>query len=279
MKLYYYPGAHGVTNFGDELNTWLWPQLIPECFSGSDQQRFVGIGTLLNNGLPADQRKIIFGSGVGYGNAVPRVDEHWKIYFVRGPLSAKALEIPASLAITDAAILTAQVDLPAVAKTGRCAYIPHWENANGAWQSLCAEVGMDYIDPRWPLEQVLEALRAADLVLAEAMHGAIIADTFRVPWIPIKTRKNILDFKWMDWCQSMEIVYKPVMLLPYWELQGTGWWRRGRQWIKRRLLATQLRRAARQTPFLSDPAVFQDRLNRATERLRQLRDDFQEGRV
>ena len=47
------------------------------------------------------------------------------------------------------------------------------------------------------------------------MHGAIIADTLRIPWIPISTRPSINTFKWLDWCESMELEYSCVNL--YWK--------------------------------------------------------------
>jgi succinoglycan biosynthesis protein ExoV len=46
------------------------------------------------------------------------------------------------------------------------------------------------------------------------MHGAIIADYFRTPWIPVKISRKILDFKWHDWCESIDVQYEPVLLQP-----------------------------------------------------------------
>ena len=52
---------------------------------------------------------------------------------------------------------------------------------------------------------VIDKIRSCRLLITEAMHGAIIADTLRVPWVPLKTNKTINDFKWNDWSKSMEI--------------------------------------------------------------------------
>ena len=41
------------------------------------------------------------------------------------------------------------------------------------------------------------------------MHGAIVADALRVPWIPVATNSTILSFKWQDWCSSIGVEYKP----------------------------------------------------------------------
>jgi succinoglycan biosynthesis protein ExoV len=49
------------------------------------------------------------------------------------------------------------------------------------------------------------------------MHGAIAADTLRVPWIPYRCSTNIGTFKWQDWCASMDLKYEPLVLHPYLE--------------------------------------------------------------
>src|SRR5215210_6848355 len=99
MKLYYARLKGG--NFGDDLNRWLWERLVPGLLDSDGSVLFVGIGSILNSLLDNDKVKVIFGSGAGYG-AAPRIDHRWKIYFVRGPLTAEALGIDRKLAITDA---------------------------------------------------------------------------------------------------------------------------------------------------------------------------------
>lgn len=37
------------------------------------------------------------------------------------------------------------------------------------------------------------------------MHGAIISDAFRIPWIPVKCFPFIDEFKWLDFTSSMNI--------------------------------------------------------------------------
>ena len=46
------------------------------------------------------------------------------------------------------------------------------------------------------------------------MHGAIVADALRTPWIPVVTSPRILSFKWQDWCASIGVPYQPWILLP-----------------------------------------------------------------
>jgi len=63
------------------------------------------------------------------------------------------------------------------------------------WPAVAAETGFELIDPRANPRLVVERIARADLVLAEAMHGAIIADTYGVPWIAFATSKNFSSTK------------------------------------------------------------------------------------
>lgn len=44
------------------------------------------------------------------------------------------------------------------------------------------------------------------------MHAAIIADAFRVPWVPMVTSPQINTFKWLDWTSTIEQRYTPIVL-------------------------------------------------------------------
>ncbi|MEL6326241.1 MAG: polysaccharide pyruvyl transferase family protein [Cyanobacteria bacterium J06626_23] len=222
MQLYYYQRRDRQSNFGDELNTWLWPRLLPNFFDDNATTRFVGTGTLLNQRLPERthqaNRVVIFSSGAGYESPLRQVPDHWQIYCVRGPRSAQQLGLPDKMAIADGGLLVNQCFQPVDAHACKGAsFIPHIHHANYAqpeWELLCQGANIRYIDPRWPVEQVLQAIGESSVLLAEAMHGAIVADALRVPWVPIVTSPRILRFKWLDWCDSMGLPYRPQYLAP-----------------------------------------------------------------
>lgn len=213
MRLYYYKDRVG--NFGDDLNPWLWSRLIPEIIDQDEHTLFVGIGTILNDDIPDAEQKVVFGSGVGLGG-VPRLDDSWHIYCVRGPLTASALGLPEEKAITDPAALLRTVDLPAAVHHAPVSFIPHLESQLRArirgidLEAACEGLGIHYIDPQASVNEVLAEIQGSEVVLAEAMHGAIVADALRVPWIPIQLYDHILDFKWKDWCRSVQLQYHPI---------------------------------------------------------------------
>ena len=210
MKLYYFKEQNG--NFGDDLNEWLWPKLIPGVMDDDDSALFIGIGTIINDLIPGGCNKIVFGSGVGYLKFVPRIDESWKIFCLRGPLSARALGVDSCLAVTDAAILLRNVFNNPCKKKTRISFMPHAIHANSELENLCSELGVGYISARWPVEKVLTAVAQTECLVTEAMHGAIAADVLRVPWIPVYTTLQMNPFKWEDWCQTINVSFEPTKL-------------------------------------------------------------------
>ena len=218
MHIYYFDGTRikdfKGKNFGDELNPWLWPQFFPDILNVCNNLTFVGIGTLLNDRLPKDRKKIIFGSGAGYGNT-PHIDHTYKIYFVRGKLTAKVLGVDPNLAITDPAILIRKIFVASGNKRFKKSYMPHYMeaiiNGNG-WRKICEDLNIHYIDPTASLQKVLAEISETEILFTEAMHGAIVADALRTPWVAIKSHPRILQFKWNDWLSSIEIPYQPFIV-------------------------------------------------------------------
>jgi succinoglycan biosynthesis protein ExoV len=280
MKLHYYRGLKGVTNFGDELNPWIWDRLLPGVFDEDDRVIFVGIGTLLNDKMPAAHRTIVFGSGVGYGGAPPRIDDSWRIYCLRGPQSAKALGLPEELAVTDPGALVRRLYTPAgVRKTWKFAYMPHIGRANAVLERTCQEMGFGYIDPRRPVDSVLNDIAQTEILISEALHGAVVADALRIPWIPVRTGPNVLQSKWVDWCATIGLRYHPSGLPRVW----VGADRHGAisalaRWSRRKLVGALLRRLALTArPMLSDDALLERLTVELEDRLERFRKDLSAG--
>jgi succinoglycan biosynthesis protein ExoV len=278
MKLLHFRGPNGERNFGDELGPWLWDRLLPGAFDDDGDRLFIGIGTLLNNRLPVASRIVIFGSGVGYGEAPPTPDSSWSIYCLRGPLSAAVLGVATTLAITDPGALVRRF-VPAAEvsqATWRFSYMPHWRYACDDWERVCERLGFGYIDPRRDVDEVIEKIRRTQVLIAEAMHGAIVADALRVPWIPVQSTPAILDFKWRDWCASLDLKYRPwriVAALPVSTHPTAA--RRAKHKARLAVAAARLLAVSRLArPALSDEAVLDNRLESLERALQRLRRDL-----
>jgi succinoglycan biosynthesis protein ExoV len=200
--LYYCRTQEG--NFGDDLNPWLWSRMAPELILAEDPRVFVGIGTLLSHNLPKRPVKFIFGPGCGYSRR-PTIDGSYRFYAVRGPLTVSRLGLDPGIAQGDPAILLrALVDAGERPKIHRVSFMPHHKSMVQAdWARLCKGSVLNLIDPCGPVEQVLAQIRGSELLLAEAMHGAIVADALRVPWLPVRMYSPFLEFKWQDWAGSL----------------------------------------------------------------------------
>jgi len=178
--------------------------LLPEFFDDDPRVLFIGIGSNLGHSFPPASKKIVCGTGYGGYQSPPTIDDTWDIRFVRGPRTAQVLGLDPRLALGDSGTLVRAVGsaLPAAAEHHVAGFVPHWESAlRGAWESVCAEAGVHLIDPRGPLQDVIAEIRGCDVLVTEAMHGAIVADALRVPWVPFMPGPTH-RFKWFDWAES-----------------------------------------------------------------------------
>jgi succinoglycan biosynthesis protein ExoV len=214
VKIHLLKQVHG--NFGDELNHWLWHALLPDIWNDDDDVLFVGIGTILDKNLPPAGTLVVFGAGVGYTAPPPDISANsarWQIYGVRGPLTARALKLEERFVMTDAAILLSMLrEFQGLQRRG-IIFVPHWKSVRyGYWERICNTLGVEFIDPCRDSKSVVRRIASAQKVIAESMHAAIIADAFRVPWIPVALSREISPFKWVDWAASLDVPYSPVCL-------------------------------------------------------------------
>lgn len=208
MKLAYFKDGKG--NFGDDLNAWMWPKLLPEGFFDDDERElFVGIGSIIGEGIfPKSSRKLVFGAGYGgYWPAPDSGDKTWEFFFVRGRDTARICSIPEEKAICDGAILLAEINnLPKPCNRFGIAFMPHYQSVvRGNWQQVCKRAGITLLDPTEPVETLLSKIRGADLIVTEAMHGAIVSDVFRTQWIAVKPLSERHHRKWGDWAGSLDL--------------------------------------------------------------------------
>ena len=215
MQLQYFRGNK--PNFGDELNTWLWPKLLPGLLDDDSSVLFLGIGSILGDQYDVKAKKVVFGTGfVPSYNNVPNVHTgDWDIFFVRGPRTARELGIPEELGIGDSALLIRAVDLIRPKEASDIGFMPHWESLpRGNWEKSCVLAGTRLIDPTKPVNEVLGDLLGCKLLVTEAMHGAIVADALRVPWVPVLPLDGVHRQKWFDWAEALGISLDSHRLWP-----------------------------------------------------------------
>jgi succinoglycan biosynthesis protein ExoV len=94
----------------------------------------------------------------------------------------------------------------------------------------------------------VQAIGRCKLLLSEALHGAIVADALRVPWVAIRPLASVHRAKWWDWADTMGLrprFFKlPASTLSEWAGAGPlGSFHATRAWLRR-----QDDRLARMTP-------------------------------
>jgi succinoglycan biosynthesis protein ExoV len=220
MHVIYYQSPTG--NFGDDLNAVLWRALLPESCFADDDAVLLGIGSIfredfLSEAATRGKRVFVLGSGAGTGQ-LPKLwpNEQWSILAVRGPLTGQLIGRPGAVATDSAALLAVAPSLaPTPVERREVAFFPHYNSVEySQWPRVCELAGMTFVDAHRPPGEILSTLAGARLVVTEAMHGAILADTLRIPWVPVVCSPSILPFKWVDWAQSLELDYRPTVLPP-----------------------------------------------------------------
>jgi hypothetical protein len=292
MKLYFYRGKE--PNFGDELNTWLLPKVFPNFFDDDERTLFLGIGSVLIDRHPADCRKIVFGTGFGGYTAPPQFDESWTISCVRGPRTAKVFGLGQEKVAGDAAILISRFrNAEKPPRIRRIAFMPHFESARrGNWQKACHLAGLHFIDPRNPVDEVLAEMGRSSSIITEAMHGAIVADALRIPWLPALPLHASHRFKWYDWAEALDIKLNARRLAPssaqevFVSLRQRNSYQlehpKGSVAIAAQcadatftmLAAARLWQLARKEPMLSDEASLNRALEKLETRAAQIKKDF-----
>ena len=277
MKLFYY--RSNIPNFGDDLNEWLWPKVFPNLFNEDFSCLFVGIGTILDDRIPKEAFKIVFGSGVRNPARPPKIDAKWDIRALRGKLSARVLNVDEKVAITDPGILVKLFFQANHQKTYNISYMPYFRSASKEWEIICKRLGIKYIDPRKSVEACLLDISRSKFLFSEAMHGAIIADALRVPWIPVRSfnvvhEDEVHSFKWIDWCSSLKIEFKPINLPVLWS-NVFSFKGRAKKFLKMALIFLKLTYFKRQSDFvLSNDVIFQETIERYLEAIDLFKRDY-----
>jgi succinoglycan biosynthesis protein ExoV len=220
-------------NFGDDLNPYILEHFIPNYKDQYEDIVIYFIGTILFDGFVgekkikdfAEKRKVILGSGVRFINNPPYMDATWDVRFLRGPLSSLALTNNCNTYITDPAYLVRELpvftELPKI-KKHKISLMPHFLSLDKIdWKKLCDKYEINFIIPSEKnVDFILSEIAQSDVLITEAMHGAIIADAFRVPWKRFKWFSHVYEsemvseFKWSDWLFSMNLKHS-FYSLPY----------------------------------------------------------------
>jgi hypothetical protein len=292
MKLEFHRGK----NVGDAINPLIFEGLLGRgVLERNDGVSLLGIGSVIGLKGKFPGKKVVFSSGWAddletYG-PLPCLDHDWDVRVVRGPLTASALGLPSRAAVLDGAYLVEclwpRVD---TAIAGRVGFIPHHKSLDFYdWEEVCGEAGLEFLDVRLEPRIFMERLWRCEKVVTEAMHGAIFADTYGIPWLPIRLYGHINEFKWRDWWGSLGLTPSshraPTRLhsVKFFEtlIHSRGvpstFCRTAARlvlWRRRRKVVRWLGRVVNSEYYLSDREVLSRVVEELHRRLEKLKEDF-----
>lgn len=287
---------HEGKNVGDAINPVIFKRFLGCEPSGADDGvNLLGIGSVIGLKAGLSGRKVVFSSGWAddaecYG-LLPKLGGDWDIRCVRGPLTAEALGLSESVAVVDGAYLIEKIwRRSALSVLGRVGFIPHHRSLDFYdWAGICDEAGVEFLDVRLEPKLFMERLWRCERVVTEAMHGAIFADAYGIPWLAIRLYGHINEFKWRDWWASVGIAPKsfraPALLhsaefmsaliesreVPrLFSMLGA----RAVIWVRRRKVIRWLRQIMHSEFHLSDREVLASRVKELEVRLSRLKSDY-----
>ena len=277
FKLVSYRAKNG--NVGDDFSEWLFSRALGDRLRPDGEFLLFGVGSILSRDLEAAFRDestracVVLGSGARGPESLPEMEAgHWKVYCVRGPLTARISSLPIEKAISDPAILAPRLAPQSKSSSGPIGIVPYFKSSEDAWRSVAAALDWRLISPRLSVEDFLCELASCSRVWCESMHGAIFADAYGIPWRPIRATSVQSEgkthaFKWTDWCAAMGLGFDPFFGLPFPERPSsiTSF---AKERIKVSIVASRLEKASREDRYvLSNRRVLSEHQDQILEKI------------
>jgi len=258
---------YGKGNVGDDLNAWLWPQILQHfVFENNTDNVLIGVGSILDSRFDHYKKKLVLGAGARIESSVPQLDDTWDIKFVRGPKTQKALKKQLDVKyITDPAILIGEY-FKKRNNAQKIGFIPYFKSDHKRWEIIAKHLGFTFISPQNSVEDFAQQLSECKFVITEAMHGAIFADAMRIPWFSVSSFTHLSEgethlFKWQDWCESMEMTFTEIKLPMLWPNDN-----RVKRLIKNYIIYRKLKKISLNDCYLSSDEFF----NKKTQQIKDL---------
>lgn len=263
-RILYWLAGEKYQNFGDFLAVYLSKRALSGVRLQSAAYRLTG--SALAEGILLEDIEALVGAGGGRiaywgcgmrdevkpsARTLAKVD----IFGVRGPLTRDALELSVDTVLGDPGLLMPVVYRPKQNRltAGRAVCVPHFNDPKDD-DTLLAQSGADLVvRPKIPatlaaVEEFTDMIASARFVLAGALHAAVTATAYDVPFAFMDTGHVDIPFKWRDFAASVNITLHFAQNVPdglqiYNEL------------IKLRLKKPKLMPILRVCPFFIRPSV------------------------
>ena len=178
----------------------------PKNYEG--ERILAGLGSFL--GYYGDKPISVWGTGFepGYLNREARTypgdRSDWKYYMVRGNLTKIVLGLGDKVIIGDAALVMPKLYNSKVSHLIEKRYFKHFSNniTPPNLESFC--VHTTKMNPF----KAIDLITSSSFVFTEALHIAILAYAYDIPWAWSLNKHKRAMFKWFDWFSSLDLAAK-----------------------------------------------------------------------
>jgi pyruvyltransferase len=199
LPLLWHRPPSGRLNFGDELSSAIVGRILGREVSLAQppERKLLAVGSILHFARDSD---VIWGAGIN-GKHLDPSDYHFTtldVRAVRGPLTRgflARLGIPAPKLYGDPALLVAYLfDEISVTPHERVIFIPH-----ASQLSVRTPHEVPVVAPTRSWQSVIESIASSSLVVASALHGIVVAESFGVPARFVRAADAEPLFKYADY--------------------------------------------------------------------------------
>ena len=173
-----------------------------------EERILAGLGSFL--GYYGDYPISDWGTGFepGYLNRIARLNpgsrQDWEYHAVRGHLTKTVLGIKNDVVIGDAALVMPVFYNPTVLNENPKRYFRHYSNNSNPNITNEFIIHSTRMDPL----KAIDLITNSQFVFTEALHVAILAQAYGVPWAWSLNKHKRAMFKWFDWFSSLSIASK-----------------------------------------------------------------------
>jgi hypothetical protein len=209
LRLYWWKAK---PNFGDALSPLVVSHMTGRQVVHAQPAKadMVALGSLLqvikrnvSEGREAAHRLTVWGAGLLHAVQSPGFVKYLDIAILRGPLTAKLLELR-DTAFGDPALLINDVILFDGVSEDRIGIVPHYSMIDdpGLHAFVASDPAYVLIDPRNDATEVCKQIASCAQIYASSLHGLIVADAYGIPnvWI---TPGKLGRLKYHDYAASV----------------------------------------------------------------------------
>jgi len=171
----------------------------------TQHELLAGLGSMLANFHDLDLH--VWGAGYEPGYLMkrclnaPSERKRWKIHAVRGPHTRALLRAQQDVVIGDPALLVPSFYTPKSTPHEVHRYFLHCDSQSPENVAIDLPVQRTAAEPF----HVIDTIVHSDFVFTEALHAAIIAQAYDVPWAWSFNHHSSGVFKWFDWFASIDV--------------------------------------------------------------------------